>query len=267
MPRIRRADSLLDQIAETALDDDYYVARSAGQDRGTRTVVIATAVAVVIAAAITVAAVQARSARPNASVERATLATQISDQQAGLQTRRTTVEALQSQIATLESVDDGPDGQLAQRIVTGAIGVKGEGVLLNVRDSPSYTKDAAGGGYVTARDMNYIVTGLWFSGAEAIAINGQRIGARSAITPFDENRVILLDFQPLEPPYVVEAIGDADRLEETFTDSVYGQFLDDRAERDAIRWSIDKASMVRLPAAAKERVRAPIAEPVEEEQQ
>ena len=45
------------------------------------------------------------------------------------------------------------------------------------------------------RDLQIVVNGLWAAGAEAIAINGQRLTARSAIR--SAGQAILVDFRPL----------------------------------------------------------------------
>ena len=45
------------------------------------------------------------------------------------------------------------------------------------------------------RDLQVIVNGLWAAGAEAIAVNGQRLTACSAIRSAGE--AILVDFRPL----------------------------------------------------------------------
>ena len=56
-------------------------------------------------------------------------------------------------------------------------------------------------GRVLDRDLQVMVNALWAAGAEAIAINGQRLTARSAIRYAGE--AILLDFRPLVPPNVM----------------------------------------------------------------
>ena len=52
------------------------------------------------------------------------------------------------------------------------------------------------------------MNGLWSVGAEAIAVNGQRLTAQSAIR--SAAGAILVNYRPLKPPYRVEAIGPPD---------------------------------------------------------
>jgi uncharacterized protein YlxW (UPF0749 family) len=141
-------------------------------------------------------------------------------------------------------------------LLSGATAVKGPGVKLVVDDAKD-TDQGGGGprettgftdtGRVRDRDMQRVVNGLWQSGAEAIAINGQRLTALSAIRAAGD--AILVDNKPLVPPYTVLAVGDGKRLSTAFEDSADGQYL--RALKDTfdIRTSTSVQDEVRLPAA------------------
>jgi uncharacterized protein YlxW (UPF0749 family) len=59
-------------------------------------------------------------------------------------------------------------------------------------------------------DLQLVVNALWEAGAEAVAVNGQRLVSTSPIRAAGET--ITVNFRPLVPPYKVEAIG-ADRKE------------------------------------------------------
>ncbi len=54
-------------------------------------------------------------------------------------------------------------------------------------------------------DLQLVVNTLWAAGAEAIAVNGQRLVSTSPIRAAGET--ITVNFRPLVPPYKVEAIG------------------------------------------------------------
>ena len=69
------------------------------------------------------------------------------------------------------------------RIAAGLIPLTGTGIVLKLEDS---TQPVPPGGneadyLVTARDLRTVVAELWLAGAEAIAINGERITASTAI--------------------------------------------------------------------------------------
>ncbi|MGH8990821.1 MAG: DUF881 domain-containing protein [Acidimicrobiia bacterium] len=54
-------------------------------------------------------------------------------------------------------------------------------------------------------DLQLVVNALWASGAEAVAVNGQRLVATSPIRAAGET--ITVNFRPLVPPYKIAAIG------------------------------------------------------------
>jgi uncharacterized protein YlxW (UPF0749 family) len=58
------------------------------------------------------------------------------------------------------------------------------------------------------------VNALWAAGAEAVSINGQRLGPTTAIRFAGE--AVLVDFRPVTNPYEISAIGDPDRMAARF---------------------------------------------------
>jgi uncharacterized protein YlxW (UPF0749 family) len=83
-------------------------------------------------------------------------------------------------------------------------------------------------GWVLDRDLQVVVNGLWAAGAEGITINGQRLTALSAIRSAGE--AILVDYRPLSPPYVIQAVGDPEDLQSGFASDLAGSYL--KALRD-----------------------------------
>lgn len=59
-------------------------------------------------------------------------------------------------------------------------------------------------------DLQLAVNVLFAVGAEAVAVNGERIIATTAIR--GAGRAVLVNYRVLTSPYVIEAIGDPDRL-------------------------------------------------------
>ena len=84
------------------------------------------------------------------------------------------LEAAQAQPATEQVA-----GEQAA-LQAGATPVVGEGVVLTLNDPP-LSADSEEGDRVLARDLQVIVNGLWAHGAEAIAINEQRLTSTSTI--------------------------------------------------------------------------------------
>jgi uncharacterized protein YlxW (UPF0749 family) len=102
-------------------------------------------------------------------------------------------------------------------VATGYAAVEGPGTEITMTDAP--TEEGTQGNdieRVLDSDVQLAVNGLWSVGAEAIAVNGQRLTAQSAIRSAGD--AILVNYRPLKPPYVVAAIGPrdmADRFAET----------------------------------------------------
>src|SRR3712207_3099158 len=105
---------------------------------------------------------------------------------------------------------------------TGAVAVTGPGLLITLANAEAEADDDPVGGTAEADprgrvqdgDLQLVVNALWAAGAEAISINGQRLGPTSAIRFAGE--AVLVDFRPVTNPYAVRAIGDPDALAREF---------------------------------------------------
>ena len=106
-------------------------------------------------------------------------------------------------------------------ILNGTRAVEGSGVTLTIANPLSAGNDANGGSLpretngarmrlVTDRDIQKLVSLLWESGAEAISVNGHRIGAQTSIRV--AGQTILVGVNQTQSPYVIEAIGDSNEL-------------------------------------------------------
>lgn len=131
----------------------------------------------------------------------------------------------------------------------GLVAVTGPGVVVQLDDAP---EDQVSGQdadltKVLDADVQQAVNGLWRAGAEAIAVNGQRLSARSAIR--SAAGAILVNYRPLRPPYLVSAIGDADSLLARFTDTPDAQALTRVSKQFGIGFQASSTPRVELPAA------------------
>jgi uncharacterized protein YlxW (UPF0749 family) len=103
-----------------------------------------------------------------------------------------------------------------------ALPVTGPGMLVILANAdPAADEDPVGGttgederGRVQDGDLQLVVNALWAAGAEAVSINGQRLGPTSAIRFAGE--AVLVDFRPVTNPYEISAIGDPDTLTSRF---------------------------------------------------
>ncbi|MFH9760490.1 DUF881 domain-containing protein [Streptomyces anulatus] len=258
--------SLLNNVMDHSLDDGYAEASarrradgSAGLPRTLKSKLGLAAGLVVAALVVTLGAAEARISAPVVAKEREELIDRIDAETRAADTLESDVDELRSDVSERQRKalerHGGDQGQLVA-LLAGATPVEGPGVKLIVDDAKN-TDQGGGGprestgfadtGRVRDRDMQRVVNGLWESGAEAIAINGQRLTALSAIRAAGD--AILVDNRPLVPPYTVLAVGDGKKLATAFQDSADGQYLQALKESFDIRTSISDQAEVRLPAA------------------
>jgi uncharacterized protein YlxW (UPF0749 family) len=117
---------------------------------------------------------------------------------------------LQSQLAELRDLDRGGvvleslvDEVNHLRIANGLATVSGPGVELEIV------------GPVSVLDLHDLINELRNAGAEALALNGQRLVASSAISTDGEH--VTVDGLPVPAPYRLEAIGESYTLEVALT--------------------------------------------------
>jgi uncharacterized protein YlxW (UPF0749 family) len=162
---------------------------------------------------------QEREARRQLEEQLAVLQERVREYEQAAATGRTAAEALRVQVEQL-------------RVVLGLVPVEGPGV-----------KPAQGPAIVQYQDLVAVVNELWAAGAEAVAVNGQRLVATSGFSQV--GGTILVNLRRLSPPYVLEAVGDPATLEGALNirggvvEALRGLGLEIRVER---------RERVRLPA-------------------
>jgi uncharacterized protein YlxW (UPF0749 family) len=217
---------LLARITSQALDEDYaHVAerRAAGElTGGARSATWWTwlAVIVLVGALLAVAGAQTSEQAVDRASGRATLISRIQAERAVLRDTQARVGRFQAATVALQNEVDRTDEELDAiaaelrrlRTRTGYGPVRGPGVRLVVTDSESET--------VRDEDLALLVNGLWTAGAEAIAINGERLTPLTYIQ--NSGPAINVNSQPLVAPYTVEAIGDQRTLQANLLESSSG---------------------------------------------
>lgn len=140
---------------------------------------------------------------------------------------------------------------------TGVIAVVGPGVVVTVSDAePEPAVDPVTGEETTAvpeagtvldLDLQAVVNALWEAGAEAIAVNGQRLAPTSSIRT--AGAAILVDFRPVTSPYGVAAVGNPDLLLPRFAGSQTAARYDAYRQLYGIGFELAPAQRLTLPAA------------------
>jgi uncharacterized protein YlxW (UPF0749 family) len=172
-------------------------------------------------------------------------------------------DSLQAQLATVErdlaDIQERSQGSqtelaavnadLAQaRLAAGLTAVAGPGIVIEISDSRRIVPagDNPGNYIVLADDLRDIVVALWDSGAEAIAINGERLVATSSI--YGVGSSVLVNTAFLSPPFRIEAVGPAD-LEERFqADPAYLGRVAQRIEAFDLEFALQTQTDLRVPA-------------------
>ena len=281
--RGRRLDAsmnLLTEVMERPLDAGYAEAAQRRQERGepaagsSRSLLTVVAL-VVVGLLLTAAALQARGQTTQARNERAQLVQEIQKQDAAAARLQQSNVKLQEEIENERALrlEQQAQGGLAQEvsqlgIATGAVAVVGPGLVLEINDAesvsdtsgvPNPRDDAqADDGRVLDQDLQLLVNALWAAGAEAVAVNGQRLTALSAIR--SAGLAILVDYRPLSPPYRIRAIGDPDTLRTRFSDGAGGRDLQYLKDNFGIRASITSSDRLTIPASSGLDVRHAVPE-------
>jgi len=132
------------------------------------------------------------------------------------------------------------------KLLSGLTEVEGPGILLILQDGKPRSNRAfeAERLIIHDYDLQMVVNELIASGAEAIAINGQRIVSRTAIRCVGPT--IMVNNVPVVPPLEIIAIGDPGTLMGGL--NLPGGYLDDLRSTDPSMFRLERKSKLRVPA-------------------
>jgi uncharacterized protein YlxW (UPF0749 family) len=256
---------MLDQVIRDALDAGYAeaAARSpapeeAGQRRRWRGPVLVALVLAGLAFAVVALVIEQRQDAPAAAEARTALVQRIEDAtvttdelHAALSQLRAEVEEIRT--AILDATGTGRslvDQLVALGVSTGTVAVSGPGVQVLLDDAaegdvpPDVDQELT---RVLDRDLQLAVNGLWAAGAEAIAVNGQRLTALTAIRSAGD--AILVNYRPLTRPYIIEAIGSPSAMAVDFADGEAGRTLRTLHDTYGIQFTVEDVDDLELAAA------------------
>jgi uncharacterized protein YlxW (UPF0749 family) len=142
------------------------------------------------------------------------------------------------------------------------VAVSGPGLQFTMDNAPpAADSDPVGGsdqvalaGIVQDGDLQLVVNALWASGAEAISINGQRIGATTAIRQAGD--AILVDLRPVTAPYEVSAVGNSDDLANAFLSTPEATSLAQLSRDYGVVFDFARADELHLPAGTRAELRS-----------
>lgn len=126
--------------------------------------------------------------------------------------------------------------------------VVGPGVVVQMTDgTASASREAS---QVKDSDLRFVMNVLWGAGAEAMALNGKRIGYTTTVRT--AGSAILVNVAPATPPYIIEAIGDPTNLMDALEMGDTGREVALLVEARGIGLSATRAEMVALPGLSLE---------------
>jgi uncharacterized protein YlxW (UPF0749 family) len=256
--------TLLNEVMRHPLDPGYEAAAAARREggrtgRGSSVIVVTVLFAIVAGLIAGIAVRQLRVPQPEAAQARQSLEEEIERRQGVADGLQASNERLRLEISQqqAQALSDTQNQQLAEQVwtlgaVTGEIAVSGTGVVHTVDDAVSVDDPAADDtlanqGRVQDRDLQIVVNGWWEAGAEAVAINGERLTALSAIRSAGD--AVLVGFRPLSPPYVIQVIGDPETMRTSFSANLGGHYLQALTSNFGIRSTIEQEESITVPAA------------------
>ncbi len=247
---------LLTLITQQSLDEDYLLAaekKAAGAPRNPRGNPHRIAAVVIAAFGVLVATAFVQTSR-NADVNdasRTSLIRRIDTERERLADQTSRVADLRERNTALaREIGQTADSEQAALVLTrrlqvrtGFVAVTGEGVRVTVRDGPSGDANEE----VHDADLELLVNGLWAAGAEAVAVNGQRITALAAVRKSGD--AIRVNGVGIASPYAVEAIGDTRTLSGRLFDTATGLAFAGTADFFGFSYAVENVAELRLPSA------------------
>ena len=247
---------LLDEVMRRPLDPGYADEAARRRDgtstRGPRRTLVLTIVAVLLGAGTAAAAV-ALQPRDSVLTARSILHDEIVQRSEDADAAAQAILELDARIDALQNAGLGDaypallDGTQRDGAAAGTVAVTGPGLVVTMRDAvPLLGETDSASKRVLDYDLQVVVNSLWGAGAQAIAVNGHRLTATSAIRSAGE--AILVDLVGLSSPYTIEAIGDPSTLPAFFARSVGQQHLTVLGSRYAITSDVRREKALALPA-------------------
>ncbi|WP_159618964.1 DUF881 domain-containing protein [Ruania rhizosphaerae] len=154
------------------------------------------------------------------------------------------------------------------RFAAGRTAATGSGVTVSLSDSPlihdvpeGFSADAL---LVHQQDLEGVINALWSGGAEAITVQGHRLGPLTKIRCV--GNVLLVDGNVYSPPYVISAIGETDALRAGLDQSAAVRVYREYVDQVSLGYSVvdeDQLEMPRIEGGlSMEYARLPGEEPI-----
>lgn len=250
-----RRPGLLDEIAAGALEAEYRTLVAVPTKLSRPRSIIAIAV---VGALFGLAGIQTAGTAAEINQERQGLLGQVKAAQSEQETLTARVQELSRDIAAARDAQLGQGQEADARraalaaldIAAGTSTVTGPGLVVTLDDAADATNAR---GRVLEADLRQIVNGLWEAGAEAVALNGQRVTPTTAIRAAGD--AITVNYRSLNRPYRLEAIGDPRTLPARFAATPGGSWLASLKANYGVQTSVNRNDALVLPGASEPALR------------
>jgi uncharacterized protein YlxW (UPF0749 family) len=162
----------------------------------------------------------------------------------------------EAEVRDLQGTAEGSESalrQLNERLAVARAGVgltalRGPGAVIEIADSKRVIPpgESPANYIVLVDDLRDIVTALWASGADGIAINGQRLVASSSI--YGVGSAVLVNTAPLLPTFRIEAIGPDGLLERMLEHPAFLGRVQHRIDAYGLEFATAAEASLELPA-------------------
>ena len=255
---------LLALITQRSLDADYehVAARRADNPpsdrrelpRGTAAAVVL----VIFGLLASVAAVETSRNAPASHASRDSLIAQVNLRREGLNELQHTLNqqqvgvlGLRASLNDLATQQRATQARIARlRTRTGFGAVRGPGVEITLNSAV----DSAENDLVRDSDLTLLADALWVAGAEAISVNGKRLNVLGAFR--NVGAQVLLNSQPINPPYTFQVVGDPDSLPANLLASSIGEKWYTLKDSLGFRFDVHDGGTMTLPAAQQPGLRS-----------
>jgi uncharacterized protein YlxW (UPF0749 family) len=169
---------------------------------------------------------------------------------------RDQIEAAEARVLEFQDATTTSSSALAEvnrqleeaRLSVGLAALRGPGVVIEIADSKRVVPDGENPAnyIVLVDDLRDIVAALWAEGAEAVAINGERLVATSSI--YGVGASVLVNTAFLSPPFRIEAIGSEGLIDRFTTDAAFRGRVAQRIDAFGLEFASQAADSLDLDA-------------------
>lgn len=232
LPRQSYSASLLESLWNRTPEPDYAIAAGMRRTKSRSSRIGAGILALILGLALSIAVVEltrsedAARGTSDALIEQIRAGSASNEELAAANEERDRAQASAQRSALTDEESERLEVLAAS---ASAEEITGPAVIVELRDhQPAAAGDdprdaGAAENAVVDTDLQTVINGLFSQGAEGVAVNGHRLTGTSAVR--SAGRAILVNYDPIEPPYEVVAVGP-EALADAFRGSPAADYLD-----------------------------------------